>query len=168
MTRHLFLLIVLMSSVCARGQVPGWAKDLTKAPVGPYLNVPPCELTFELGWNNFIMAGKASLSVKEAGNYWRADATASSTGFARTLWKYDCEMTSIIERGTIHPRFLSHSETDSAENCRYRVSFEPNRAVTETTITPQRRPRRSGFQTIRCACPSRCTQRYSSATCQHE
>lgn len=137
MTRHLILLMVLMSSVCARGQVPGWAKDLTKEPVGPYLNVPPCELTFELGWNNFIMAGKASLSVKEAGNYWRADATASSTGFARTLWKYDCEMTSIIERGTIHPRFLSHSETDSAENCRYRVSFEPTRAVTETTITPK-------------------------------
>lgn len=138
MTRRLFLLIVLLSHVAAHGQTPGWAKDLTKAPVGPYLNVPPCELTFELGWNNFITAGKASLSVKEAGNYWRADATASSTGFVRTLWKYDCEMTSIIERTTIHPRFLSHSETDSEENCRYRVSFEPSRAVTETTISPNK------------------------------
>ncbi|MFN0076524.1 MAG: DUF3108 domain-containing protein [Prosthecobacter sp.] len=118
-------------------QTPAWARDLTAAPVGPYLHVPPCEITFELGWNNFIKAGTAALSVKEAGNYWRADATASSTGFARSLWTYDCEMSSIIERASIRPRYLRHSETDSEENCRYRVSFEPHRVVTETTITPQ-------------------------------
>lgn len=113
-----------------------WAGDLTRAPVGPYLKVPPCEVTYDLGWNNWVTAGRATLSVREAGPYWRADATASSMGVARGLWKYDCEMSSIIERATTRPRFLKHSETDSEENCRYRVAFEPQRVITETTTTP--------------------------------
>ncbi len=132
------LLFCLLANAAVLAQTPGWVKDLSVALAGPYLKVPPCEVTYELGWNNWITAGRAALSVKEAGAYWRADATASSTGFARTLWTYDCEMTSIIERTTIRPRYLRHSETDSEENCHYRVSFEPLRAVTETTITPKK------------------------------
>lgn len=148
MLRLLIPLVLLLANDGACAQTPEWVKDLTAAPVGPHLQVPPCEISYELGWNNFIMAGKAALSVKEAGSYWRADATASSTGFARTLWSYDCEMTSIIERASIRPRYLKHSETDSAENCRYRVSFEPHRVVTETTITPKK----GGVSTSRALC----------------
>lgn len=130
----LFGLALTTSALAAS---PPWTKDLTREPMGPYQQVPPCELTYELGWNNWVTAGRATLKVREAaGGFWRADATAASTGFARTLWKYDCEMTSIIERAGIRPRHLLHSETDSAENCRYRVSFEPRRVVTETTTTP--------------------------------
>lgn len=113
-----------------------WEKELTRAPAGPHGYVPACTVTYTLGWNNFISAGTATLTVRESGAFWRADATAASTGFARTLWKYDCEMTSVIERGGIRPRYLKHSETDSAENCRYRVAFEPHQVVTETTTTP--------------------------------
>lgn len=113
-----------------------WEKDLTKLPVGPHQYVPSCVVSYQLGWNNWVSAGKATLTIKKAGAYWRADATGSSSGFARSLWKYDCEMTSVIERSTLRSRYLKHSETDSAENCRYRVSFEPKRVITETTTTP--------------------------------
>jgi hypothetical protein len=47
-------------------------------------------------------------------------------------------MTSIIDRQTLQPRFLSHSETDREETCRYRVAFEPQRVLTETTIIPKK------------------------------
>lgn len=134
---HLLMLTWAMTTACAMAASPPWVRDLTREPLGPHLQVPPCEVNYELGWNNWVTAGRASLKVREAaGGFWRADATAASTGFARTLWKYDCEMTSVIERASIRPRFLSHSETDSAENCRYRVAFEPRRVVTETTTTP--------------------------------
>ncbi len=134
---RLLTLFWAMLTASALAASPPWTKDLSREPLGPHLHVPPCEVTYELGWNNWVTAGKASLRVREApGGFWRADATAASTGFARTLWKYDCEMTSIIERAAIRPRFLRHSETDSAENCRYRVSFEPRQVVTETTTTP--------------------------------
>ncbi len=130
------MLIAAIVAPAAAPPLPEWAGSLTRAPVGPYLKVPPCEVTYDLGWNNWVTAGQATLSVREAGSYWRADATASSKGVARGLWKYDCEMSSIIERATTRPRFLKHSETDSEENCRYRVAFEPQRVITETTITP--------------------------------
>lgn len=134
MCRLIFLLMQMLA-VVVLAQPPAWVSEVTTAAAGPHVKVPPCEISYELGWNNWVKAGKATLSVKEAGEFWRADATAASTGFARTLWKYDCEMTSIIRR-SIRPHFLKHSETDSEENCRYRVSFEPHRVVTETTVTP--------------------------------
>lgn len=129
---------LLLACAQAADPVPSWVKDLTTARLGPYLTVPPCEVVYELGWNHLLTAGKASLSVREAGEYWRADATAASTGLARGLWRYDCEMTSIINRQTLQPRFLSHSETDRQETCRYRVAFEPRRVLTETTIMPKK------------------------------
>ncbi|MDZ4403478.1 DUF3108 domain-containing protein [Prosthecobacter sp.] len=119
-------------------QAQEWTKGLTPGTAGSHLSVPPCVLTFELGWNNVITAGKATLTVREAGDYWRADATAASTGFARTLWKYDCEMTSIMHRDDLRARFLQHSETDCDETCSYRVSFEKKQVVTETLIQPRK------------------------------
>lgn len=128
------LLLLLLTPISVTAQ--SWIKELTKAPPGANLNVPSCEIAYELGWNNWITAGKAALTVREAGAYWRADATAASTGFARKLWQYDCRMTSVIAREGIRSLYLSHRETDSAETCRYRVAFEPRRVVTATTVTP--------------------------------
>jgi len=116
---------------------PSWEKDLTSNKPGPFLSVPTCILDFELGWNKTVKAGTAQVIIKLAGPYWRASAQASSTGLARTLWTYDCTMSSIIDSATLHPRFMQHSESDSAETCRYRVSFQPRRLITESTVQPK-------------------------------
>lgn len=132
--RFLLPLLILTSTALAE---PDWASTLTKTTPG-LLKVPACVLDFELGWNNSIKAGTARVTVQEAGeSYWRATAQASSTGFARTLWTYDCTMSSIIRRDTLHPIFMQHSETDRSETCRYRVSFQPKRVITESTILPK-------------------------------
>jgi len=131
----LILLGVLGQSLtCA--QTPEWVKELTPGTAGTHRKVPPCKLTFDIGWSHVMTAGQATLTVREAGNFWRADATAASTGLARTLWKYDCEMTSIMHRGDLRAHYLQHRETDSAETCRYRVSFERHRVITETRVEP--------------------------------
>lgn len=137
MSRLLVPLCCLVLPFSAQGLTPDWVADLTPGPAGTR-PVPPCEIQYTLGWKNWITAGKASLSVREAGGFWRADATAASTGFARTLWKYDCEMTSIIQRNGLRSYFLQHSETDSAETCRYRVAFGTNQVVTETLVRPMK------------------------------
>jgi hypothetical protein len=113
-----------------------WASSLTRTPAGP-LAVPPCVLDFELGWKNTIKAGTARVTIQEAGPYWRASAQASSTGFARTLWSYDCTMSSIMHQKSLAPHFMQHSETDRSETCRYRVAFQPRRVITESTILPK-------------------------------
>lgn len=138
MTRLLIPLCCLLFPFFAHGLTPGWVRELTTGEAGDHRHVPPCEIQYTLGWNNWITAGKASLSVREAGGFWRADATAASTGFARTLWKYDCEMSSIIHRADLRAHFLQHSETDSDETCRYRVSFGDKQVVTETLVHPKK------------------------------
>jgi hypothetical protein len=131
---HLLLTVLLLSGVAIAQ--PEWASSLSKDQIGQ-LNVPSCVLDFELGWNNTIKAGTARVTLQEAGlRYWRASAQASSTGFARTLWSYDCTMSSIISRETLHPVFMQHTETDRSETCRYRVSFQPRRVITESTVLP--------------------------------
>ncbi|MFO1481936.1 MAG: DUF3108 domain-containing protein [Verrucomicrobiaceae bacterium] len=130
--------LLLAGESVVMAQAPEWQRELTHVPPAGHLHVPPCEMTFELGWNDWVTAGKAALSVRESGTYWRADASASSTGFARTLWRYDCEMTSVIERAGISPHYLEHAETDREETCRYRVSFQPTRVTTETTVAPKK------------------------------
>lgn len=132
--RFLPAVLLLVSSALAQ---PEWVSSLSQAVPGR-LNVPPCALDFELGWNNTIKAGTARVTIQEAGDdYWRASAQASSTGLARTLWSYDCTMSSIIRRDTLHPVFMQHSETDRSETCRYRVSFQPRRVITESTVLPR-------------------------------
>ena len=135
--RILLLSIVgVLSPALTWAQSPEWLKELTPGTAGTERTVPPCKLTFDIGWSHVMTAGQATLTVREAGQYWRADATAGSTGLARALWKYDCEMTSIMHRGDLRAHFLQHRETDSAETCRYRVAFEAHRAITETQVQP--------------------------------
>lgn len=132
-----WLALLVCLPLAGQTPAPSWASSLTASAPGPHLTVPPCVLDFELGWNNTVKAGVARVIVKQAGPYWRATAKASSTGFARTLWTYDCTMSSIIDRATLHPRFMQHSESDRSETCRYRVSFQPRRLITESTIQPK-------------------------------
>ena len=126
-----FVFGVLCHSLCS-AQSPDWVKELTPGTAGTHRLLPPCKLTFDIGWSHVLTAGTAVLTVREAGDFWRADATAASTGLARALWKYDCEMTSIMHRGDLRAHYMQHRETDSAETCRYRVAFERKRVVTET------------------------------------
>ncbi len=132
----LLSLLGVLSHAVTFAQSPEWVKELTPGTAGAHRKVPPCKLTFDIGWSHVMTAGQATLTVREAGEFWRADATAASTGLARKLWKYDCEMTSIMHRGDLRAHYLQHRETDSEETCRYRVSFERQRIVTETKVEP--------------------------------
>ena len=134
--RILFLILGVLGHALASAQSPEWTKELTPGTAGTQRKVPPCKLTFDVGWSHVMTAGQATLTVREAGDYWRADATAASTGLARMLWKYDCEMTSIMHRSDLRAHYMQHHETDSAETCRYRVAFEPQRVITETRGQP--------------------------------
>lgn len=136
MHRLLIPLLGLLIHGSAYAEAPEWVKELTPGTAGSYRHVPPCKLTFDIGWSHVMTAGQATLTVREAGQYWRADATAASTGLARALWAYDCEMTSIMQRSDLRAHYLQHRETDSAETCRYRVSFERQRVITETHVQP--------------------------------
>jgi hypothetical protein len=133
----MFLSLLLLP---AAGQTakkpPAWSSSLTKAAVGSFPPLTPCRVVYDLSWNNLVSAGSAKVIMQEAGTYQVARAEAGTSGFARSLWNYDCTMTSVMQRGALKAVYLNHSETDDRETITYKVGFSPHQLLTETLLTP--------------------------------
>ena len=114
-----------------------WVSSLSKGPPGLFTPLAPCRVAFDLSWNNLISAGSAKVTVQESGAYQVARAEAATTGFARSLWSYDCTMTSVMERGPLRAVHMEHSETDVRETAAYWVQFGSSQVRTLTKLTPK-------------------------------
>ena len=137
----LFLLLLLMP-VLLLAQVktsatPSWTSSLSKTVPGAFPPLAPCRVVYDLSWNNLISAGSAKVVMQEAGGYQVARAEAGTSGLARSLWSYDCVMTSVMERGPLRAVYLNHSETDDRETIAYKVGFSSLKVLTETRLTPK-------------------------------
>ncbi len=87
----LLLLTLLPAVLCAQVKAPAWASSLTKSAPGSFAPLAPCRVVFDLSWNNLVSAGSAKVVMQEAGGYQVARAEAGTSGFARSLWSYDCD-----------------------------------------------------------------------------
>lgn len=117
---------------------PAWSGLVSRAAPGSFAALPPCRVVYDLSWNNLISAGSAEVAVKQAGAFQVAKAQAGTTGFARRLWRYDCVMSSVVERGSLRARYLEHSETDSRETISYQAVFGSGQVKTESVLTPKK------------------------------
>jgi hypothetical protein len=134
----LLLLLTLMPIfVWAQKTSPTWASSLSMSAPGSFPPLTPCRVVYDLSWNNLVSAGSAKVVMQEAGGYQVARAEAGTSGFARSLWSYDCVMTSVIERGPLRAVYLNHSETDDRETIAYKVGFSSLKVLTETLLTPK-------------------------------
>lgn len=125
---------------------PTWSSQVTRAAPGAFPELEPCKLVFDLSWNNLISAGTAEVTLKRAGPMQLAEGRAGTMGFARRLWRYDCEMSSVMQRGSLQARHMAHSETDDRETISYQVSFSPTQVRTQSLLTPTRgEERKSSF-----------------------
>jgi len=125
-------------SVMKAATPPGWAGLVSRAAPGGFAALPPCRVVYDLSWNNLISAGSAEVTMRQAGAFQRAKGQAGTTGFARRLWRYDCVMSSVIERGTLRARYLEHSETDDRETISYQAAFSSSQVTTESVLTPKK------------------------------
>lgn len=137
--RFLGLLTLLISSqILAQGKgAATWSGTVTKDPPGAFPLLTPSRIEYDLSWNNLVSAGTAKIRFQNAGDAWIARAEAGTTGLARSLWKYDCVMASVLDAASLQSRYMEHSETDSAETISYRVGFEPKEVRTEAKISPK-------------------------------
>lgn len=134
------LLLLMPAMLMAQAKTPAapaWASSLTKSAPGSFAPLAPCRVVFDLSWNNLVSAGSAKVVMQEAGGYQVARAEAGTSGFARSLWSYDCVMTSVMERGPLRAVYLNHSETDTSETVAYKVGFSSLKVLTETLLTPK-------------------------------
>jgi hypothetical protein len=135
-----FCSLVVLCPTLMSAQTQGtaaWAGTVTKDSPGSFPLLTPSRIEYDLSWNNLVSAGSAKIRFQNAGDAWIARAEAGTTGLARSLWKYDCTMASILDAASLQSRYMEHSETDSAETISYRVGFEPKEVRTEAKITPK-------------------------------
>ncbi|NOX98164.1 MAG: DUF3108 domain-containing protein [Verrucomicrobia bacterium] len=116
---------------------PEWLKEITLTKPGNEPALKPCRIRYSLSWNNLINAGEVSISMKDgergdgvASGTLAGKASARSSGLARVLWAYDCELNSVVDKSTLRPLWFEHSETENSETVSYRTDFKSDRVVT--------------------------------------
>lgn len=116
---------------------PEWLKDVTLTKAGKEPGLKPCRLRYSLSWNHLINAGEASIKMTNgkgegpaANETLIGEATARSSGVARLLWTYDCELKSQVDKGSLRPLWFEHSETENSETVSYRTDFKRGSVVT--------------------------------------
>ncbi len=116
---------------------PEWLKEITLTKPGKEPPLKPCRIRYSLSWNNLINAGEVSISMKDGkrrdgvrSETLAGEASARSSGLARVLWTYDCELNSVVDRSTLRPLWFEHSETENSETVSYHTDFKSDRVVT--------------------------------------
>jgi len=113
-----------------------WMKDVTLKPRehGNAEEIRPCLLKYKLSWRRVIGAGEAEISIdRESSKVLMGTATAKSTGLARALWSYDCDLSARLDSRSLKPLGFEHSETDKKETVTYVTEFKPGWVRTFTT-----------------------------------
>lgn len=116
---------------------PPWMKTVTLVKPGKEPELKPCRMRYSLSWNNLIDAGEVSIEMRSGGKSEDAsrevlagEASARSTGMARLLWAYDCELEARASKVSLRPLWFEHSETENDEKVSYRTEFKPGRVET--------------------------------------
>lgn len=139
-------LLALISSVAsADDKKPGtleadrdlsWMKGVTLEPRGRKnaKEIRPCLLKYKLSWRRVIGAGEAEISIdRESSKVLVGTATAKSTGLARVLWSYNCDLSARVDSQSLKPLGFEHSEIDKKEAVNYVTEFKPDWVRTYTT-----------------------------------
>jgi hypothetical protein len=128
--------LLMMAQLAPAPATPPWASTITRSPAGAFPPLKPCRVSYDLSWNNLLSAGSARVVMQEAGDFQVARAEAGTSGLARTLWRYDCTMTSVMQRSDLRALYMEHSETDDRETAAYQVRFGDRQITTDTSLTP--------------------------------
>jgi len=138
---------------------PEWLKKITLIKPGKEPRLKPCRVRYSLSWNNLINAGEASIMMRygekggqASSNILLGEASARSSGPARILWTYDCELKSEVDKYSFRPLWFEHSETENKETVSYRTDFKPDRVVTiRQEVDPKTGKIKSSKRTFRYA-----------------
>ncbi len=121
-----------------------WLKEVTLKPRGHdnAKEIRPCFLKYKLSWRRVIGAGEAEIAIdRESSKVLVGTATAKSTGLARALWSYDCDLSARLDSQSLKPLGFEHSEVDKKETVTYVTEFKPGWVRTFTT-----RPNEKGVE----------------------
>lgn len=95
---------------------------------------------YGFGWSGFP-AGTADVRfTRPSADRYQLDATLHSTGFVRTLWKFDGNYASSADARTLRPIEVRQTETVRAKKTVTNLSFEADGVTSKETETPSKNP----------------------------
>jgi len=104
---------------------------------------------YGFGWSGFPGATADVRLTKEAGDRLQFDGTIHTTGFVRTLWKFDATHTSSVDAGTLHPIAMKQVESTRNKKISTSLSFDSSGVSSKETETPG-----AGSKVRRFDCPN--------------
>jgi hypothetical protein len=113
-----------------------WMKDVTLKPRGRghAPEIRPCVLKYKLSWRKLVSAGNATVEIKQGDpGVLVGEAEAKSSGLARALYTYDCELNARVDADSLKPLGFEHSETEKDETTDYETEFGDGWVRTWTT-----------------------------------
>jgi len=132
---------------------PSWMRNLTRDPPGPYAELRPVLLEYNLTWKNTVKAGEMAVKIVPAPNerIYLGNASGKSTGLARALFPYDFKAVSRVSAGSLRPTVFAMNEEQRKSRSSYEIQFTTDRTLFQTTKQNTEKPgskpvtRKTGF-----------------------
>jgi len=109
-----------------------WQKTLSNTRPGKFAAAPSFRGEYDLGWAA-IRAGHATVELMRARGDAHLDLEASTTGVARTLWRFDVHHSAEADPTLFRPRTVEQIEKYKDETVTTRLQFD-GRGVTRSRV----------------------------------
>ncbi len=128
-----FLAPLLLSlSISTLAASPAWMSNINAFPgkPGPNKTIKPLALDYALSWNGALNAGQMTFIYNKKDpqykRYFLSQSFGKSTGIGRTIFPYDFNFVSLMNKKSLKPITFMATENDKKEitvtDCRYRSS----------------------------------------------
>ncbi len=105
-----------------------WESAIKPLAPGPSA-LRPAHVQYNFGWNGLTAATADLRLSKTADGHFRLETTGGTTGWARTLWKFDVHNISLSDAHTFRPIQSRETETTRNKTLETEVDFTPERAT---------------------------------------
>lgn len=116
----------------------GASWESTLNPPAPSAVPPPRPMhsKYGFGWSGFPGASAEVNLSKQSGDRFQLDVTGRTLGLVRTLWKFDANVTSIIEAGSLRPVEYRQVENARTKKTVTQLAFDSSGVTSKVTETP--------------------------------
>ncbi|HMG05283.1 MAG TPA: DUF3108 domain-containing protein [Chthoniobacterales bacterium] len=136
--RALIAALALLSASAAPGAK--WETTVTASSPPTFPPPRPMHAKYGFGWSGFPGATADVRFTKSSADRFQLDGNVHTIGLVRTLWKFDANLTSIVDAGTLHPLEMKQVENVRSRKTVTTLAFEPNGVTSRETETPGKNP----------------------------
>ena len=119
-----------------------WREGLSDPSPGPFPALRPVRLAYQCGWSGLSAGEITAQFVRPEDDVSELDATASTTGLARALWRLDATHDARGELATLRPLTVRQKEIYRAQSIRTDLNFDGTGVSHERVSTNDKQPAR--------------------------